>query len=118
MIIRTPPKLTNKQGFLGYIEINLWSWLRDLTTGLLKINFKENFQSFYVKNLLIPAGEQVTIPNEFKNVYPGVIPSGRIITRQQGNAVILDGNQPWTATQIFLYNPSVNDATITILFFK
>lgn len=118
MIIRTPPKLTSKKGIVNYIEVSLWSWLRDLTSGVLKISFKENFQNFLVENLTIPAGQQVTINNAFSISYPGIIPSGRIITRQQGNGVINDGNERWTSERVYLNNPSANDVTISVLFFK
>lgn len=117
MIIRTPPKLTNRSGVLKFLEVDLWSWLRELTVGLMKINFKDNFQSFTVQNIAIPAGTEVSIANQFKNVYPGFIPSGRIIIRQQGDANIIDGATTWTANSLYLRNPSANDTVITVLFF-
>jgi len=118
MIIRTPPKLTNKNSVLKYIDVYLWSWMRDLSVGLLKIDFKQNFQSFTVENMHIPAGVEVSIPNHFRTSYPGSIPSARIITRQQGDANIIDGTNSWTDTHVYLRNPSVNDAVITVIFFK
>lgn len=118
MIIRPPPKLTNRDSTIKYIEIDLWVWLKELAIGIFKINFTENFQSFTVPNLKIPAGTEISIQNEFRNVYPGVVPSGRIITRQIGNAVIVDGTTQWNANQVYLSNPSGNDATITVIFFK
>jgi hypothetical protein len=118
MIIRTPPQLTNRSSIVKYIEVDLWSWLKDLATGILKINFKENFQSFVVENLKIPAGTEVSISNQFKRSYPGIIPSARIITRQIGDANIIDGNTVWNENQVFLRNPSANDATISVIFLK
>ena len=118
MIIRTPPKLTNRNSVVKYVEIDLWSWLKELSTGLLKIDFKQNFQSFIVEKLSIPAGMEVAIPNQFRTAYPGTIPSGRIITRQLGEAIILDGNTSWTENHVYLRNPSANDAVISVLFFK
>lgn len=118
MIIRTPPKLTNRNSVTKYVEVNLWSWLRDLTVGLLKIDFQQNFQAFLVKDLVIPAGENVAIPNGLNTAYPGTIPSGRIITRQTGDATIIDGDKEWTATQLYLKNPSANRVVISVLFFK
>src|SRR5271168_4791993 len=118
MIIRTPPKLTNRSAVVKYIEIDLWSWLRNLSTGLLQIDFRQNFQSFIVQDLLIPAGEEVAINNQFKTAYPGIIPSGRIIIRQIGNANIIDGDTVWTEDLVYLKNPSADDATISVLFFK
>lgn len=118
MIIRTPPKLTNRSGIIKYIDVDLWSWLKDLSIGLLKIDFVQNFQSFRVDNLSIPAGMEVAIPNHFRTAYPGIIPSSRIIVRQQGDANIIDGVSVWTENQVFLRNPSANDAVISIIFFK
>jgi len=118
MIIRVPPKLTNRNSVVKYVEIDLWSWLKELSIGLLKIDFKQNFQSFTVENISIPAGVEVSIPNQFRTAYPGTIPSGRIITRQLGNATIIDGNTSWTENHVYLRNPSANDAVITVIFFK
>lgn len=118
MIIRTPPKITNRNSLVSYIEIQLWSWLKELATGILKINFQENFQSFTVQNLEIAAGVEVSIPNGFRTAYPGTIPTGRIITRQQGNATIIDGPTTWTDSHVYLFNPSANAAVVSVIFFK
>lgn len=118
MIIRVPPKLTNRNSTVKYVEIDLWSWLKELSIGVLKFDFIENFQSFRVDNLKIPAGEEVSIPNQFRNSYPGVIPTSRIIVRQKGNATIVDGDTPWSQTHVYLTNPSANDAVISVIFFK
>lgn len=118
MIVRTPPKLTNKSSVVKYIEVDLWSWLKALSTGLLKINFVDNFQSFVVENLSIAAGKEIAISNQFFESYPGTIPTGRIIIRQKGDANILDGDNVWTDSQLYLKNPSANDAVISVLFFK
>lgn len=118
MIIRQPPKLTNRDSYIKYLEVDLWSWLKELSNGLLKIDFQQNFQAFIVQNVSIPAGQEISISNQFKNSYPGTIPSGRLITRQQGDANIIDGTTPWTASHLYLRNPSANDAVISVLFFK
>lgn len=118
MIIRTPPKITNRNSVVKYVEIDLWSWLKELSIGLLKLDFRQNFQSFRVDGLQIPAATEVAIPNGFRTSYPGVIPSSRIIVRQQGDANIIDGDTVWTENQVFLKNPSANNATISVIFFK
>ena len=118
MIIRPPPKLTNRSSVVKYVVIELWSWLKDLSISLLKLTFAQNFQSFTVNDLTIPAGIEVAIPNQFKQVYPGTIPSGRIIVRQQGNANIIDGSTTWTDGLVYLQNPSANDAVVSVIFFK
>lgn len=117
MIIKSPPKITNKKSFLKYLEIDLWAWLKDVSIGILKITFDDNFQSFTVKNLAIPANTEVAIPNRFRLSFPGNIPSGRIIIKQQGDANIIDGVAEWTDTQVFLRNPSANDAVVSVIFF-
>ena len=118
MLIRPPPRLTNRTLVTKYVEVDLWTWLKEFSVAFLKVNFKENFQSFIVENLSIPSGQEVGIPNGFKNRYPGNIPTGRIITRQQGDANIIDGITPWNADLVFLRNPSQNDATVNVLFFS
>lgn len=117
MIIRPPPKLTNKDSTLKYIEVDLWSWLKELSIGVQKINFVQNFQSFTVNDLKIPAATEVTIPNQFISSFPGAIPSGRIIIRQTGDANIIDGVNQWSQIHVFLRNPSANDAVISVIFF-
>ena len=118
MIIKNPPKLMNRQLFLKYLEVDLWGWLRQLSSGILDINFADNFQSFTVTDLLILAGTEVSIANQFNSVYPGRIPNHRIITRQVGDATILDGTQAWTGEHVYLNNPSGNDVTISVIFFN
>ena len=116
--LRSPPKITNRNALVKYIEVELWSWLKDLSTRMLKINFRDNFQSFTVENLNLPAGMEVSIPNQFRTSSPGNIPSGRMITRQQGDANIIDGLNEWTDTHVYLRNPSANNAIVTVIFFK
>jgi hypothetical protein len=118
MIIRSPPKITNKNSLLKYVEVDLWSWLKDLYTSLFKLEFQQNFQSFTVTNLSIPAGVEVSIPNGFRTSYPGNIPSQRIIVRQSGDANIIDGINKWTQNHVYLLNPSANDAVVSVIFFK
>jgi len=115
--MRSPPKLTSINSITKYVEVDLWGWLKELSTALLKLNFRQNFQSFTVENLSIPAGVEVSIANQFRTAYPGNIPSSRIITRQQGDANIIDGLTTWTANHVYLRNPSANDAVISVIFF-
>ena len=118
MIIRPPPILTNRESLFKYLEVDLWSWLKALSTGILKIDFQQNFQAFMVSNVRILAGQEIAIPNQFRASYPGTIPTMRIIVRQQGDANIIDGPTTWSATHLYLLNPSLNDATVSVLFFK
>lgn len=115
MIVRTPPRLVNRKLVEKYLEVDLWTWMRDVTTAFSRINFLENFQSFLISNLSIPAGTEVPIKNQLP---AGVVPTGRIITRQTGDANIIDGVSPWTANFLYLQNPSMNDAVVSVLFFQ
>lgn len=118
MIIRPPPKLTNQKELVFHVEVKIWSWLKELTTALLKLNFSDNFQSFQVTDVTIPANTEVNISNQFFTISNGVIPSKRIIVRQRGDAVIQDGDTVWDAKSVYLKNASANDAVITVVFFK
>ena len=118
MLLKSPPRLTNRSVFIKYIESDLWSWLKDLSTAFLKINFQDNFMSFIAKDILIPANKQVAVQNQFKNRYPGLIPEGRIIIRQSGKAIVIDGESAWTVDQCFLQNASNVDTKVSVLFFK
>jgi hypothetical protein len=118
MIVRPPPRLTNRALIDKYIQIDLFSWMKDVTSAITKINFQDNFQSFTVNNISILAGMEVGISNQFKNRYPGTIPTGRIIIRQKGDANIIDGDSDWTEDLVFLKNPSANDAIVSVIFFK
>jgi len=118
MLIRPPPRLTNQNSTTKYIESDLWTWLKALSVGFISLNFQDNFQSFVVKDLFIAAGTEVSIPNEFRTRYQGLIPLGRTIIRQVGNANIVDGDTPWTVDLLTLKNPSDNDVTVSVLFFN
>ena len=118
MLLRSPPRMTNRSVLLKYIESDLWTWLKELSTAFLKINFQDNFQSFIATDISIPANKEVAVQNQFKNRYPGLIPEGRIIVRQSGKAVVVDGDTPWTADLCFLQNASNVDTKVSVLFFK
>jgi hypothetical protein len=98
-----------------YLEIDFWTWAREVTNAFSRLNFTENFQAFIVKNLSIPKMTQVSIPNQLMQ---GQMPTGRIITRQTGDANIIDGDSPWTQNFLYLKNPSANDAVISVIFFQ
>ena len=119
MIIKNPPKLSNRSSLVSYVEVDLWSWLKQLASGILRINFQQNFQSFTVKDLVIPPNTEVAIPNQFYEIYPGTLPDYRVIVRQRGDATIIDGPTAWNSKLVYLFNASlVNSATITVIFFK
>ncbi len=118
MIPKTPPRLTNRATIIKYLEVDLWTWMKELTLGFTKFTFNENFQSFVIENILIKAGQEIAVSNEFKNRYPGLIPIGKVIIRQQGNANVIDGLNKWTSELLYLRNPSEEDAVVSVLFFR
>lgn len=118
MLFKSPPRLVALSALARYLQTNLWNWMKDLSTGLVKLNFLENFATFRIDNLLIDAGAEVAIPNGLKNRYIGVIPSSRIVVRQQGNGVVTDGSQPWTSDLVYLKNEGAVPITISVIFFQ
>ena len=115
--LKPPARLTNNQGMLKYLQVDLWSFLRDVYNSFYSLTLTGNLKTFLVENVVIPHGEEVAIGNQFSSRYPGVIPTGYIIVRQQGDANIIDGNTAWNVTNVYLRNPSSNDAKVNVLFF-
>lgn len=118
MLFKFPPKLGSKSGIIKFLEADLWMWMRDLSVGLLKMNFTENFESFRVENLLIKNGQEVAIANQLKTKANNAIPTSRIIVRQQGNGLVTDGTTAWTTNLLYLMNHGPDDVTISVIFFK
>lgn len=117
MLFKFPPKLGSRTGMTKYIENDLWMWFRDLSVGLLKLTFLENFDSFKVENITIPPGQEVAIPNQFKTRGNGDVPTSRIIVRQKGNGVVTDGQQ-WNTNLVYLFNNGAVDVIVSVIFFK
>ena len=118
MLFKFPPKLGSKGSILKYLETDMWTWFRDLSVGLLKINFAENFESFRVDNLIIKNGQEVAIPNQLKTKANNSIPVSRIIVRQLGNGLVTDGTTAWTTSLVYLFNNGPDDVTVSVIFFK
>lgn len=111
MIFKNPPRLPSSTGVAKFLQVDLYSWMSSLFSGLLKLNFKDNFESFTEFNLTIPAASEAVITNQL-----GFIPTGRLIARQTGNGVITDG--VWDLQSVRLFNNGAVDVTITVIFFK
>ncbi len=103
---------------LKYLENDLWVWFRDLSVGLLKINFTENFENFRVDNLVIGSGKEIAIANRLKSKVTNQIPSSRIIVLQKGNGLVTDGIKQWTSDTVYLMNHGPDEVTISVIFFK
>jgi len=111
MIVENPPKLPSKEGIGKYVQSDLFSWFKNLVTGLNgRLSFDENFNSFVVNDIAIAAGATAVIDNQL-----GVIPNERYIVRQTGNGVITDGN--WTIEALELVNNGSVAVVISVRFF-
>jgi hypothetical protein len=116
MILNNPTKFFAKSSIQKYLESDLWSWFVELTTGLRRINFLDNFQSFRLDEVSLPVGVEIALPNGLKNRDRGAIPTSRLIVRQTGNGVITDGSTPWNADEVFLKNEGPDPVVISVIF--
>lgn len=118
MIVKNPPNPSTIKDAGKFLQLDLYPWLNNIVTCLRKLNFHDNFISFQVDNINILAGSNILIQNEFRTRFLGnsVIPSGRMIYRQVGNAVVSDGD--WNAETLEMINNGSNDVTLSIIFFR
>lgn len=116
MLFRNPPRLSSPLGMSRYLQMDLFSWMQNLVTGLLKLKFTDNFDSFLVSDISISAGQEVDIPNAFAGRAGRGIPSQRIIVRQTGNGVITDG--VWDAEVVRLKNNGAEEVVVSVVFLK
>lgn len=118
MKTKPPPNPSVVQDPGKYLQLFLFPWLVNISTGLRKLQFDENFDSFKALNVSIANGATARINNDFKvrGAAAGVIPSGRVIFKQTGNGLISDGN--WTAETLEMINNGPNDVTVSIIFFR
>jgi hypothetical protein len=98
----------------AYLDREMTATLRELRTGLYRLTFQDNFESFQV-SLTIAASSEVIIKNELK----GIIPSGYIVLRcNEFGRYVHDGGSKWTTDYLYLTNPQATEATLTVRFFK
>ncbi len=110
-IFNNPPRLAAVSNVGKYIQTELFSWFKNVTSGLLRLTFTDNFSSFLVADLTIAAGATATITNQLRS-----IPSYRIVARQTGNGLVTDGN--WTISTLELINNGAVPVTISVIFFS
>jgi len=111
MITKNPPKLSSSSNIAPYLQNDLWSWMKDISSGLLRLDLVENFQAQRVNNIVIPPGEEVRITNSLP-----FIPTARIIVRQTGNGLVTDG--VWDIQILRLFNNGAVPVTISVIFFR
>jgi hypothetical protein len=118
MILKNPPNPSSTKDTGRFILLELYPWMRNVSTCLGKLQFDDNFVTFRVQDLLIPNGQSVFINNDFRTRFLGgsVIPSGRVIFRQVGNGMVTDGD--WNVETLELINNGPSDTTISVIFFR
>lgn len=97
---------------LNFLKVDLEQNLTDLFTGLKRLNFTDNFESFEA-TVIIPPGQEVGIENKLR----GGIPTGRLILRSNV-AEIMDGDTLWSKQYVYLKNTGASEATVTVVFMK
>ena len=111
-LITTDEKLTLK-AIVKYLAAEMIFSFRELTLGLTRLNFEDNFDSFET-TVTIAAGAEETIVNELDT-----IPTQRIIVRSDdGGRGIADGPTDWTQNFLYLKNYGGTDGTVTVVFLK
>lgn len=69
----------------------------DLNTGLSKLELEHNMNGEVVEVVLPADGTEVEVPHSLKTV-----PKYRIIVRQNGCGIVVDGVKEWTERYIYL----------------
>jgi hypothetical protein len=99
------------QDIVDYLSTSMAKNLRELFTGLTKLSFADNFESF-TATTTIAAGTEVPIRNELN-----AVPTGKIIVKADNNAVV-DGDADNDENFVYLKNPSGSSAEVTVIWFK
>ena len=87
--------------------------IRQLSIGLSRLSFGDNFESFTETGLVIPAGSEARIRNQLN-----FIPNSRIITRQDAAGEVVDGDTEWDLNYVYLKNTGASPVTVSVVFFK
>lgn len=100
-----------------YLTVDLVFSLRELYTGLSRLDFTENFEAFEV-TVTVPAATSPVTNLAIRNQLDPVIPTGKIILRDGGSNGVVDGTLAWTKDYVYLQNLDASDVTVTVVFFK
>ena len=87
--------------------------LKILLTGLTKISFTDNFESFEVQDIEIASGDIASVRNQLT-----FIPSKYIIVKQKGNGVVTMSDKTWTLSSLYLINNGPNDVIVSVIFMR
>lgn len=96
-----------------WLEMHFNSAMRELYIGLGGLSFKDNFDSFEWTGTLLPL-EEKQISHSLQS-----IPSGYLIFKQVGDAVVDAGVSPWTTKVVYLRNNHAsNPVELKAIFFR
>lgn len=84
---------------------------RELSFGLTRLTFDDNFQSFISEDVVIAAGAEKQIQYQLPE---GKIAKYYISLGQTGNGLVTKGTTAWTAKHIYLKNNGAEAVTITL----
>lgn len=88
--------------------------LQDLFTGLSKLSFSDNFDSFFAEDISFSATTTVAIPNQLKTKELIWFP-----VRITGDARLIEvSSSPFTSEQVYIRNASSTATVATIVFMR
>lgn len=99
------------EAVVHYLSVELATGLRDLYTGLSRLTFQDNFQSFQAQ-VNFTGAQEVRIRHTL-----GVIPSMRIIVRTTSQDIV-DGDTAWDENYVFIKKTSAGAASATVIFLR
>jgi hypothetical protein len=85
---------------------------RELSFGLTRLTFSDNFESFVVEDVVIPAGEEKQIAYQLPE---SKIAKHYISLGQTGNGLVTKSSTAWTSRYAYLENHGAEAVTITIV---
>lgn len=98
---------------------SLQSIIKELMSGLKRLDFENNFESFEVGPITIPDQTEASGDYKIRNELDPAIPTGMIIKKQTGNALVTAGSTSWTSDYVYIRNHSTTiDAVVTVIFIK
>jgi len=88
--------------------------VEELASGLVNLNFEDNFKSFEAQGIEIKSGRVARITNDLKT-----IPSKYVIVNQVGAGIVTRSEENiWTTENVYIKNNGAEDVTIDIVFME
>ena len=98
-----------------YLKVHLTATLKNLSAGLRKLKFEDNFEGWTETNLTLAASTEVAIRNQISPE----IPTKRLIVRGGAGAEsVTDGATVWNKNFVYLKNQGGSPVVISVVFLK